>query len=364
MKILHISMGVTVGSGVDKVIYDLSRNQIAANHQVSVLALNPGFLSMKDEFERIGAKVIVGKYTHQYDLRNILLIKDVICGYDVVHAHLYPVQLFAVIAHCLLESVQKPVLVTTEHNTYNNRRKYKLFRYLDRWMYAGFDRIACISDDTEKSLNQWLKDDAIRGKVATVPNGIGIGSFVDAAPTLDNHMAVDHEKKYVVMVARMEYPKDFKTLITAISRLGNRVELILVGDGPERSALEKFAESEGVGRRVHFLGICSDVAGILKNCDIGVLSSHWDGFGLVAAEYMAAGLPAVVSDVPGLRSVVDDAELLFAVGDSCQLSAILSKLLDDGDFYNSKVEHCKKTVLEYSDIKMTEKYIRLYKNQE
>lgn len=67
----------------------------------------------------------------------------------------------------------------------------------------------------------------------------------------------------------------------------------------------------GVADRTHFLGERSDIDDLWRIADIGVMSSHWEGFGLAAVEGMAHGKPVLASEVSGLADVVRYHELLF-----------------------------------------------------
>jgi glycosyltransferase involved in cell wall biosynthesis len=82
------------------------------------------------------------------------------------------------------------------------------------------------------------------------------------------------------------------------------LELTIVGDGPLRPALEARAREKGVASRIRFVGAQTEVAGWLKEADILVQPSRWEGFGLTVIEAMATGLPVVVSSVGGLEEVV------------------------------------------------------------
>ena len=118
----------------------------------------------------------------------------------------------------------------------------------------------------------------------------------------------------------------------------------------------------GLTNRIYFIGHHNNVAGILKGCKIGVLSTQWDGFGLVAVEYMASGIPAVCSNVEGLRDVVGNGSLLFNPGNVNELASLLNKLLNNTEFYNSMKSYCTNNAKKYSVKLMAQKYISLYQD--
>lgn len=75
--------------------------------------------------------------------------------------------------------------------------------------------------------------------------------------------------------------------------------------------------------------------------DICVLSSHWEGFGLVAIEYMAAGKPVIASDVPGLNDVVRGAGVLFEAGNVHDLFVKLQSLIVNADYRREVSRRCE-----------------------
>jgi N-acetyl-alpha-D-glucosaminyl L-malate synthase BshA len=109
------------------------------------------------------------------------------------------------------------------------------------------------------------------------------------------------------------------------------VGLMLVGDGPERSAVEKLAASLGVSRNVAFLGEQLQMGRFLAQADLFVLPSEQESFGLAALEALASGVPVVATNVGGLPEVVRHAETgwLVPVADPPALAAAVLKLLAD-----------------------------------
>jgi glycosyltransferase involved in cell wall biosynthesis len=95
------------------------------------------------------------------------------------------------------------------------------------------------------------------------------------------------------------------------------VHLLVIGDGPLRQRLEKYARQVHVDDRVHFLGHRADVPRILPHCDLLWLASEYEGLPNVVMEAMAAGLPVVASDIPGNRDLIvpETTGYLVPVGD-------------------------------------------------
>src|SRR5271166_360131 len=254
-----------------------------------------------------------------YSPRQIPALTKLIEGYDIVHVHLFPAQLWAVLAAARLS--RRTPLVTTEHNTWNLRRKW-WFHPVDQWMYPHYERIACISEATAENLVRWCP--GVGRKITVIPNGIPLDAFENAQPTTLSDVPGDVMR--LVFVGRCDIQKDHATLLRAITAVPD-THLLLVGDGPLRPRLEQMAAALGIRDRVTFLGWRGDVAAVLKASDIYVHSTHSDGFGIAACEAMAAGLPVVASDVPGLAQLVTGAGILFPAGDDKALARELNALI-------------------------------------
>ena len=289
-----------------------------------------------------------------YSPGQILALAQMLGGYDLVHVHLFPAQLWAALA--AVHSACDTPLVTTEHNTWNSRRRWWL-RSTDRWMYSRYRRVVCISEATGRSLIQWCPE--IAGKITVIPNGVPVEEFERArAATLDD---VPPGPLRVVFVGRFVPQKDHATLLRALVAVPG-AHLLLVGGGPLRPQLEQMAQSLKIRERVSFLGWRSDVAAVLKASDIYVHSTHSDGFGIAACEAMAAGLPVLASDVPGLGEVVAGAGILFPARDDKALAQHLVALIRSPDLRREMSLASLQRARQFSIEKTVDGCIRLYES--
>jgi len=120
---------------------------------------------------------------------------------------------------------------------------------------------------------------------------------------------VDGDTFLVATVARLDPVKHLETLIEAVALVrsnARRVELLVIGDGPERPHLEASAHAAGVADRVRFAGHRSDVRELLPAADVFVNCSTSEGISLTILEAMASRLPVVATRVGGTPEVVID----------------------------------------------------------
>jgi glycosyltransferase involved in cell wall biosynthesis len=136
----------------------------------------------------------------------------------------------------------------------------------------------------------------------------------------------------IVAVGRLQAPKDPLSLVRALANLGGRqFHALIVGDGPDRPAVEAELRRLDLTGAVDLAGEREDVAEILAASAVFVLSSRSEAFPMSVLEAMAAGLPVVAPRIGGLPELVVEGEtgLLVRPGDPEELAAAISRLLDD-----------------------------------
>ncbi len=353
MRILHIIPSFSIG-GAEKLITEIAPIMRDTGHEVTVLAFDGKESFFKEELVQSGIQVLsFGTNCSVYNPIFIIRLHKLIRCFDVIHSHLTSPQFFTAIAGLL----SNKVLVTTEHSTTNRRRGRKWLRLTDKWMYLQYDSIIAISNKTEESLKEYLGK--ISTPIITISNGINIHR-IQIAPPLDDGTKLT-SKKVITMVGAFRPEKDQQTLISAYKKLNNPdLELWFVGDGERKNEMVRLVDELGLSDSVRFWGNRNDVPSILKSSDVIVLSSHWEGFGLAAAEGMAAGKPVIASNVEGLAQVVGNAGLLFETGNIMQLASLIQLLLDDSVLYANIAKKCLARAQLFDISIMAEEYLKVY----
>jgi glycosyltransferase involved in cell wall biosynthesis len=353
MRVLQVIDSLTL-AGAEVLVKDVAPRLRMRGIESDVVILRKLQSPLESSLHDAGVPLHYTGVTNLYSPQQIQPLAKLFHGYDIAHVHLFPAQLWAVLAAKRLQS-HLP-LITTEHNTWNARRRWWLHP-LDRWMYPHYQLIACNSEATAEDLVHWCPATATRIRV--VPNGIPLEDF-DAAHPAKLDLDSQYEAR-LVFVGRFEPQKDHRTIMRALAMLPN-VVLLLVGDGPLRPQLEELARSLGVMSRVRFLGKRTDVAQVLKASDIYVHSTNSDGFGIAACEAMAAGLPVIASNVPGLAQVVEGAGVLFPVGDHEALAHEIQELLSSPERRDEMSNASRKRAQCFSIDKTVDGYLAMYES--
>ena len=223
--------------------------------------------------------------------------------FALLHAHSYhtPIALQAAMA----SRARRIPLVVTPHyhgtgHSFASRLLHLPYRPFGRWMLGHARFIMCVST-VEQHLLWRHFGTALRTTV--VPNGI------DAAELENARLGRQPERAaagpLILTVGRLDSYKRIGRLVDALQHLAASAELVVVGDGPRRSFLERRAVKLGVERQVRFLGHLSRAELLAQYAAADVfasLSAH-EAFGLAVLEAGVAGLPVLVSDIPAHREV-------------------------------------------------------------
>jgi len=124
------------------------------------------------------------------------------------------------------------------------------------------------------------------------------------------------QSRLLIAIGHLDANKGFDRLILVLRSLlteSANVHLLIIGEGVLRVKLESEIANLRLQDRVHLLGHRSDIPDLLGAADVFVMSSHFESFGIVAAEAMMAGKPVVAPRIPGLNEVVESGKTGFLV---------------------------------------------------
>ena len=166
-----------------------------------------------------------------------------------------------------------------------------------------------------------------------IPNFVDTDTFRPASepgtPVLTELFGGPPGEPVLVHVSNFRRVKRVDRVVDVLARVSG-CRLLLVGDGPERPAVERQVDALGLRDRVCFAGT-APVESLLRECAVFVLPSDTESFGLAALEALASGIPVVASDVGGLPEVVQHGQtgFLAPVGDLDTMASQVQRLVDD-----------------------------------
>jgi glycosyltransferase involved in cell wall biosynthesis len=133
----------------------------------------------------------------------------------------------------------------------------------------------------------------------------------------------------LLTVSRLQPYKNQAATILAAARLGRRVQVRLIGRGPEVASLTRLAVSQGVRCRIDIEADDEAVADAYHRARVAVCPSRFEGFGLTPIEAVACGTPTVASDIPTHREFVGSTARLFPLDDVDALAEMVAAALND-----------------------------------
>ena len=248
---------------------------------------------------------------------------------DLVHLH-SPVAGGQAIPALAARLAGVPATVATYHQIQARRLSAKS-RAINRLTHTALvDRTVAVSHGVRHSLVS--ATGLPEARIQVIHNGIDDPKDLVASTT--PRPPVDGEVR-IGYFGRLSPEKGLPDLLEGLALLAPRcpsARTLIVGDGPERAALEAMASRLGIADRVLFLGFRADARRIMAQVDVVVHVPVYEGFGLVVLEAMAAGRPVVTNDAPGgVAEIVVHGETGLVVPASCpeSLAQALAYLAED-----------------------------------
>jgi 1,2-diacylglycerol 3-alpha-glucosyltransferase len=260
---------------------------------------------------------------------------------DVIHTH-HPI-LLGQAAVRKAQELNLP-LVFTFHTQYQEYTHYVplpqdafqefLKGAVQNWLMDFMRKCQHIVIPSESMKEILINDYGLQDHYTVIPTGIDLKPYKIVDGNELRTRKNWQNDKVIISIGRLAQEKNWKTLLYAVAKAHQEhpdLRLVLIGDGPDKEALQNLAIELGIAERVTFTGKLpfSEVTIYLKAADIFAFASVTETQGLVTMEAMAAGLPVVAVDASGTRDIVDNGEQGFLVrNDADALSASIKQLLE------------------------------------
>jgi glycosyltransferase involved in cell wall biosynthesis len=185
---------------------------------------------------------------------------------------------------------------------------YSLRVWLERSALTKAHRVLCLNRD---NLDDYRRNGVPEHKLILCTMGVDLSSFYplpETKPALRRALGLPAADHYLGFVGRLAPEKQVDRLIDALAHLPSNVRLLVVGDGPLRDALMRRSQRLAPGS-VHFAGSVPSRARLNRfynACDLLILPSKLEGFGMALVESLAAGTKVLSSDLPGPRALLAD----------------------------------------------------------
>lgn len=326
MRILHTESSTGWGGQENRTLNELISMR-ERGHAMAVLS-RPG-ARILERAQEAGFETFAVDMRGSLDLPALFRLRSVMKRFraDIVNTHSgRDTQLAGMAARSILG--QRPRIVRTRHLALPITSKFS---------YSVLpDHVVTVSKFVE---NYLVEAGVPRDKVTTVSTGVDFARYdrTTVAGNLREELGLDAATLLVGTVAILRGKKGHSEILDAVPAVLQRfpgAHFVFAGDGPKLKNLTERIAAEGLGERVHLLGLRRDVTNVLASLDVFVLPTHQEALGTAFIEAGAMGLPVVATNIDGVPEVVQDGRtgLLVPVRDSQAIAAAICRLLGDAIF--------------------------------
>lgn len=302
-----------VFAGTERHILDLARGLVALGVEVQIGCPEPSALHEKASFYGIGVVSIQKKGA--IDLAAVMklsrLLKD--GAIDIIHSHNGRTAFSAAIAKRL---ARRGACVATQHFLQPHRVSRRgpaslISRIAHRWTSRETDHFLAISNAARSGMLE--RGDAQRDKISVVHNGIAdpLSESPRQSEIIRCELGVGANSTLIVCAARLEAEKNIGALVAAMERVrvfDSSVCCAIAGEGSLEKELRAQVSAAGLENCVRLLGFRPDTIALINACDLFVLPSVAEPFGLVILEAMALGKAVVATAAGGPKEIIVQGE--------------------------------------------------------
>lgn len=359
MRVMHLLESLEFG-GAEKVVVDLA-NEMAPRHEVTICCVKRFGELVGSLDSRIRTVCLDKGEGNQLALPERIARTLRHQRIDVLHAHNWGVFLEGALA---AYRARTPVAVHTVHGPYmtyapgwGSTAKRAIRHRFERWLSRRYSKVVTVSDSIRQYVSDEIGIDSRR--LLTIHNG------VQAAPPTPRRD--DCDPIVCMTVGRLAAVKNHAMMIRAFHQVADpRCRLWLVGDGPERMALEALSLQLGLHGRVLFTGFRQDIPALLATGHIFLMSSDYEGVSIAVLEAMRAALPVIGTRVGGMPETVLDGHtgMLIPAGDAGAMASAIRHLIESPEDRARMGENGRRFAeTEFSLSTMVQRYEQIYEGE-
>lgn len=223
------------------------------------------------------------------------------------------------------------------------------------------DGVTAVSADLKKDTYKHFN---IKREIEVIPNFIDLERFKKQRKEHFKKAIAPHGEKLLIHTSNFRKVKRIEDVIYVFNEVHKKIpsKLLLVGDGPERTAMEKLCRQLGICDDVRFLGKLEAVEEVLSVCDLFLMPSEKESFGLAALEAMACEVPVISSDAGGLPelNIHGKTGFISKVGDIADMVEHALYILQDANLPQFK-KNASERAKEFDVATILPKYEDFYK---
>ena len=350
MKIAMVGQFPPHVGGVGVHIHTLSKELVKQGHEVYVITYPHSALADIDGIHVIGTtglnipgiRGLMFKRNAGKALEKLVNEVDI----DIIHGHyLFP----AGAAACDVGKKHNIKTYVTAHGSdmFEMYKKQSFMRPIIKKVLKKSDVVFAVSN----ALKQEILATGVNGiesKTRLYWNSVDINKF----SSKNKNLLPNNGKPIVLFVGNIIKRKNVNLILEAKKLATTDYEVVVVGDGPLKKDLENKVKDENIND-VRFLGSRDDVENIIPGCDVLVLPSFSESFGLVLIEALACEKPVIGSNVGGITEIItDDVGLLINPNDASTLARAIDNVIGDDEFRQKLSSNARNRAIDFSQVEI------------
>jgi len=355
-SVVHVITTIERG-GAENQLLILAREQVSLGYQVTVVPLK-GDPELMSEFQAAGVDVNVSLLKVYLPLQ-ILRLRKIITGHGIAHAHLPRAEVFTALA-------KPPKFVFSRHNTepfFPGAPKF-ISRVLSRFVSSKAKHCIAISNAVATF---GIQENEISSKFPTSVIYYGADRTVvpnaNQTNCLREKMSLTEDDIVIGAIGRLAPQKDYTTLLNAFSlafQSEKKLKLVIIGGGDQKKELQDLAMSLGIEKEITWVGRTSLIRDYLQVFNLFVLTSLYEGFGLVLVEAMLAGVPIIASKNSAIPEVLGERHLGLCVTGSAQDFSNRIIQFQDSAVIERVLKQQADQIIKFDSAEMASQISRLY----
>ncbi|MDQ3021685.1 MAG: glycosyltransferase family 4 protein [Bacteroidota bacterium] len=370
IKLVHVISNLSFG-GAQILLYDILCNlNRKENLDITLITIDSGeYIGM---FEEAGIKLIDLKEKGLVNIKIFFKLKKILKKIkpDIVHTHLLKADFYGRI---IAKQSRVPLIISSIHS---NSTTHKIRKSSGKNIYDLIDNIVIdYSDAYLVSVSKLVRDyliirkKNIEDRIKIIYNGVNPDKEKNKLSNTQNEKfkkELNINNNFVIsIIGRLEESKGHMFFLEAAKDflLKTNSKLLIIGEGSLREEITQFITENKLTDNIFLLGHRNDIEELIEICDLIVVPSLWEGFGLVIIEAMIKNKTVLASNVGGIPDIITDGEngFLFESLNKKSLLENLNYIYSNAEILNSIHDNALHVVREKFDIrKNSEQYYELY----
>lgn len=266
---------------------------------------------------------------------------------NFIHAHDFKASCV-----CAMSTFKIPI-VSHLHNNCPWLKKLHPYSFIYLLCSKNIKKILTVSNSIEE---EYIFSKIIKNKITCIGNPVSTRKILNRVDF--KNKKIKYDICCVARITEQKNPYKFIRIISKIKDLYPNIRCVWVGTGTLEDKIKKYCREKNVEKIIKFVGFQKNPYEFMNSSKIFMLTSDWEGFGLVAFEALTLGLPCIVSNVGGLKNIVNY-ECGYLCNNEDDFVNGIKELITKNDIYLAKSQNACKRALKLDNLN---NYIEIIKN--